>query len=357
MIKKFVISFIFLFTITNAAALEILFYTDSSLSNNLLANPKYTSTQILQHIKSHAKQINIIAPQIYGVDKNGVVWGSIDPNIVKLAKNSQLKLMPLVVNPDFDQKKLHELLTNSAARDRILNELINLAKRYNYYGFQFDFENVNINDKNEYTAFIKKASEALHKNNLAISITTLPHIKNAPINNAYRKWYYTNWSGAFDYPQLAKYCDFITVMMYDLHTSFTTPGPIAPLPWVEKFIKYLITIMPADKISLVVPVYSGLWQTKAYGGAFKSHETQISYQDVQAFLQKYKLKPHWDKTSQAPFVIYSDDGTKLNKFLFIENAKTFADKLNLAEKYNLRGISVWKLGYEDPKVWKKLANN
>ena len=37
--------------------------------------------------------------------------------------------------------------------------------------------------------------------------------------------------------------------------------------------------------------------------------------------------------------------------IWIEDARSFADKMALATKYALRGYSVWLLGLEDPKTW------
>jgi spore germination protein YaaH len=38
--------------------------------------------------------------------------------------------------------------------------------------------------------------------------------------------------------------------------------------------------------------------------------------------------------------------------LFIENARSFAEKLKLVRQYHFRGFSAWVLGFEDPGIWK-----
>ena len=49
----------------------------------------------------------------------------------------------------------------------------------------------------------------------------------------------------------------------------------------------------------------------------------------------------------SAYVMYSNN--YMNEYIFVENEKSFNEKLNLAKRYQLRGISVWKLGYEDPE--------
>ena len=41
----------------------------------------------------------------------------------------------------------------------------------------------------------------------------------------------------------------------------------------------------------------------------------------------------------------------INRFIFIENAKSFAAKYHLAVENQLRGISVFRVGIEDPAIW------
>jgi len=42
-------------------------------------------------------------------------------------------------------------------------------------------------------------------------------------------------------------------------------------------------------------------------------------------------------------------------YAWIEDAAALAPKLELQKRYGLRGISVWRLGQEDPRVWTQLT--
>jgi spore germination protein YaaH len=70
-------------------------------------------------------------------------------------------------------------------------------------------------------------------------------------------------------------------------------------------------------------------------------------------LANIKKVPIWDDQSKSSYVINSPHG--LYEYLFIENARSFTERLNLSKRYHLRGISVWQLQFEDPLIWRTLG--
>lgn len=345
------------------AALILLFSASNAFANNPerlfyltpdVVDSSFSKDQ-LQQIKTHAKAIDIIAPQIYQLDENGVIWGNTDSKLLALAKENNLKVMPLIFNRNFDQEQFHRFLHNTIAQERAISAMISLCEQYHFYGIQFDFENIHINDKNEFTRFFQLAANRLHQNNYTISIAVVPRTTDVT-HSDYDRWYLENWSGAYDYQALGQSGDFISVMSYDRHTSLTTPGPIAASDWVEKTIQYLLKVVPANKISLGIPDYSGYWASgKLDPGnvperyTYRSREFQIGYSKVLTLLAQFEQSLSWHDQWKISYVMYSNNDK--NEYLFVEDAKAFAAKADLAKQYQLRGISVWKLGLEDPAIW------
>ncbi|MGH9424338.1 MAG: glycosyl hydrolase family 18 protein, partial [Thermoanaerobaculia bacterium] len=56
---------------------------------------------------------------------------------------------------------------------------------------------------------------------------------------------------------------------------------------------------------------------------------------------------------QVPYASYNVGG--LNEWVFLEDARAFKAKLDLAKEKKLRGFSVWVLGTEDDGIWAVLA--
>ncbi len=65
-------------------------------------------------LQKHIDRIDIVAPDVFGVDSLGVVWGELDPRVLALARQHHVQVMPLIVNKPFDYKALHVFLSNDA---------------------------------------------------------------------------------------------------------------------------------------------------------------------------------------------------------------------------------------------------
>jgi spore germination protein YaaH len=65
--------------------------------------------------------------------------------------------------------------------------------------------------------------------------------------------------------------------------------------------------------------------------------------------ERHGAKIQWDSTAGVPFAFYSNGG--VYEWVFLENARSFQEKFNLAKARGLRGFSVWVLGPEDPGIW------
>src|SRR6185503_7635631 len=111
---------------------------------------------------AHIDQITVLGPQVYTVDSLGLVYGSLDRRVLQLAKSRGVKVMPLVVNEGFNQPALRRLLADTAARSRAIASLVELCRRNGYWGIQFDIENINIQDRDRFSAWFSDAAKALH---------------------------------------------------------------------------------------------------------------------------------------------------------------------------------------------------
>ena len=59
----------------------------------------------------------------------------------------------------------------------------------------------------------------------------------------------------------------------------------------------------------------------------------------------------WNQGFKTPYFHYRDDEGNRHQVWF-ENHKSLKFKMDLVKKYNLGGISIWKLGYETENFWK-----
>jgi spore germination protein YaaH len=305
---------------------------------------------------AHVDQIGIVAPQTYSVDSLGIVFGDVDPSVVALAQAHGVRVMPLVVNEGFNQRELHQLLTDSAAQRRATGALVALCRSHHYWGMQFDVEDLGITDRDRFTAFYSSAARALRDAGFAVSIAIVPRAGDLAGATTYDRWMFDSWRGGYDLGALARASDFVSWMTYDQHTRRTPPGAVAGLPWMRASVDFALRSIPAAKLSLGVPIYSDHWYVQADPGTTLRAGvtgTSVSYTWGMHLLERAGGTLQWDDTQKAAFGIAPVGG--VNTWLFFDDVRSFAAQSALVSQYRLRGISAWVLGMEDPRIWDALA--
>lgn len=307
----------------------------------------------LQSFKAHASQISIIVPAAYHIDKYGTVYGGVDPRVLQIAASNDVKVMPIIAS--FDQDGIHAFLDDPKARARAIEIMLYDARTYHYYGWQFDLENVHVTDRDAYTDFYREAAKALHDHGFRISMAVLKAEQPVPASDdsGFSKFLYEDWRGAFDYKKLAAIGDFMSFMSYDQNTALTPPGPVAGIPWMQRMADYLVRLgIDPGKVSFGIPTYSDHWYA-AYSDKKGPHSTrdEVSWRKAQDLLDRYQATPQWMASAGVDYAYWAGADSVYN-WLFIENARSFSEKLKLVRHYHFRGFSAWVLGDEDPGIWK-----
>lgn len=304
-------------------------------------------------------QISVVCPQTYLVSDKGTITGTIDPRVLQLAKENNVKVIPLIVNFDggFSQELLHKLLADPIARKRSIDMMVELAKRHGFAGWQFDLESLSMNDKTLFNTYYKEVADAFRKSSLSLSAALMHVTDIVGGTDLYHRFLYEDWRGGFDYKYLAETGDFISIMTYDQHTRRTPPGPVAGFDWVEKVITFAIKqgVSP-EKISMGIPTYGHYWfadYTKEKGGFVNGR--QIPYQQAMHLIHKNNAQVVWNEKAQCHYAFWDNEG--VYEYVYFEDEASFAKKLELLSSYKLRGISVWVLGREADNFWKTLKEN
>jgi spore germination protein YaaH len=309
------------------------------------------SERSTQSFLAHADQISIVSPQVFAFDKRGMIHGTLDARVVARAHEAGVKLVPLVMNPGFDQPIIHTILTVASAKKRAIESLVALCRDRHLDGIQFDIENVHVRDRDAFTDFVRQSVAALHAVNCTVSAAVVPRTSDTPGPSSYDRWIFDNWRGAYDYKALAESLDFISYMTYAEHAGGTTPGPVAGYTWMEAALKHALALgVPPNKISLGIASYSDWWYPTydAKAGA-RMRGTDIGYARAESLLAASGARPMWDERDKASYAFWTTND--VYQWLWMEDSRTFVAKLGLVRQYGLRGYSVWVLGLEDPATW------
>ncbi|NLG83822.1 MAG: hypothetical protein GX493_04260 [Firmicutes bacterium] len=268
----------------------------------------------------------------------GELYGSLDRTTIAQARGRHLKVLATIHNAGsgrFDRGTVHAFLQNPAARTRAIEEIQKLLSTYGLDGVCLDLENVPPEDREALTAFFRDLSSRLRPRYFLVA-ACLPAKTGDDSKTA--------WMGAYDFAALGPYLDLAVLMAYDEHRPDGPPGPVASLGWVEKVVRYAVTTLPRQKIVLGLPAYGYVWGPK--NGRAITHAGALS------LLAQHGLRSLWDATAQVPYFRYTQAGTTYA--VWYEDKRSGMAKAALARRYGLRGVAVWRLGYEDPELWKTL---
>ena len=128
------------------------------------------SPDAIASFEKNARSVSIIGPQSYRVDAEGNLTGQVPASILAIAKEHKVPVMPLIVNPGWNLELFHKLVNDSAARARMIASMVSLGKQHGFWGWQFDFEQIHVSDRDSLSRFYREAADALHANGMKLSI-------------------------------------------------------------------------------------------------------------------------------------------------------------------------------------------
>lgn len=305
----------------------------------------------IQSFLNHANKIDILVPTWYSVDAIGLVWGGPNELVIETARRAHVPVMPIVVNPGFNQENFHKFAASPEAKGRFIAALASECKKHGYVGFQFDFENVAWTDQDALTALVTETAQALHKDHLQLSIATVPNAPGYPGEGGFARWIYENWRGAYDLKALAEQVDLICLMTYDEHTRYTPPGPVAGYAWTVENLDYALKFVPKEKLSLGIPVYGYHWFAGEPGKDERPSNSaaSIGALAVQQLIETYHPQIQWDAEDRSTWFYFYRDQTR--EWVFYTDARTFRERFQLVAERDLEGFCSWVLGDEDPAIW------
>ena len=280
--------------------------------------------------------VNVISPTwFYLLDTSGNIANISSADYVAQAHEKGLKVWGLIDN--FTQEvSTTETLSNTAARQNIISQLIQAATSVGMDGINVDFESLSEDVGIHFLEFLRELSIECHKNNLVLSVDN-------PVPE--------DFTSHYDRAEQGRVVDYVIIMGYDEHYVGSEAGSVASLPWVEQGIQDTLAEVPAERVINAVPFYTRLWRTT--GGNVTSEA--IGMDQAQQVISENNVETYWDKTTSQNYGKYDIDNSTYQ--IWIEDSQSIAEKVKLVSKYNLAGVSAWKLGFENSGIWQVISDN
>ena len=339
--------------------------------------PYYSMKTYLPAVLSNADLIKEIMPFWYTLKYDGKTKKAVIADVYKPAnpsvpitepltalRNAGMTIIPTITDGT-EKLFLANLLAKPVSRKQVVDAIVATVASQNYDGIDLDFEGFAFIDPNttwkttapNWVLFVKELSAALHAQNKILSITT-PYLFNPA--EAQKGYFVYAWA------QIAPFIDRLRIMTYDYSTS--RPGPIGPIAWTEKTVKYAVSIMPASKVYLGLPGYGKDWVTKVEGVCPSNLAKIITpsakagtflMRDAASIAATYGAVPTYNETFAEVTFSYKREYTgttssglsttcTASRTAWHQNAQSYSVRAQLVAKYQLGGAAQWVIGQEEP---------
>lgn len=280
--------------------------------------------------------VNVISPTwFYLTDTSGNIASIASADYVSQAHEKGLQVWGLIDN--FTQEvSTTETLSSTAARQNIISQLIQAAQDVGMDGINVDFESLSEDVGTHFLEFLRELSIECHKNNLVLSVDN-------PVPE--------DFTSHYDRAEQGRVVDYVIIMGYDEHYVGSEAGSVASLPWVEQGIQDTLDEVPAKRVINAIPFYTRLWRTT--GGNVTSEA--IGMDQAQQTIADNNVETYWDKTTSQNYGKYDIDNSTYQ--IWLEDTQSVAEKVKLVSKYDLAGVSAWKLGFENNGIWQVISDN
>ena len=304
----------------------------------------YGNEDYISMINERGNNFNEVSPSYFDINDDGSVKQNyIDQNFVKEMQSQNINVVPFFSNHwnrDIGRKALKNY-------EKTASTLAKAVSENGLDGVNIDVENLTEVDRQNYINLAKRLREKMPSDKLlVVSVAANPYDIDY------------GWQGSYDYKELAKYADYLMIMAYDEHYEGGENGPVASIGFIENSIKYALTKVSKDKVVLGIPLYGRYWSASTNTGGYG-----VSLSKIESIVKKYTSEITYDKSSESVKAVVtiksSDEALKLNgkslsagKYIFwYENKESIDAKLNLIEKYDIKGVGMWKVGLETSSVW------
>ena len=276
-------------------------------------------------------------------------WSTSDAVDSALANNVKVTLCVTL----FGGSDLATFLTNSTAKQTLIDNLITLVDDRGAHGVNIDFEGLPSSQKTNFANFMVDLCNQMH--------TAIPGSEVSTV------LYAVDWNDVFDFDIMANVVDHFIVMGYAYYYQGSgSTGPCDPLYHFGSSYNYTLSKTttyyldkgcPKDKFVLGLPYYGYEWETSSL--TIPSSTLASGVARTFAYVKNntsgnYSVGNYtWDADSYTDMFAFNNGA---NKQCFIALEDAFEKRLDFVNQTDIAGIGIWALGYDNgyTELWDAL---
>ena len=237
---------------------------------------------------------------------------------------------------DFRTPDVRALLTRPIARARAIAQLAEVVRANGLEGVLVDFE---------------AAENFPHLHELSMTFTRELRVVLAPLGKtiAYAVPAYID---SADLREVATTVDQVYAMVFDEHYAGGDPGPIASQQFYIDHARAIAAVVPRDKLILMIGAYGYDWNDKRG----KIAADGATFQDVIRALRDSGAVMRMDRVSLNPVATYQSPDSTDHEIWFLDGLTAY-NEMKVAQSLGVAGVAFWRLGSEDPSLWRVLDDD
>ena len=293
----------------------------------------------LEAMLENTEGINVIVPTWFVIQDTQGNYSSIaSKEYVDQAHERGIQVWAMLNNVSTEESvavNTAELMSSTAAREKMIDSLMQDAREYGFDGINLDFEGLRSEAGPHYVQFIRELSIACRKEGIVLSIDNY-------VPSAYTEFYNRREQGIV--------ADYVIIMGYDEHYAGGEAGPVSSISFVDNGIKDTLEVVPKEKVINAIPFYTRLWTTDG-----ESQTSQVfDMEEEEVWISENQLEPEWREDLGLYYA--QRQGENGLEQLWMEEERSIGEKMDLIRQYELAGVACWKLGFEKPEIWKIVSD-
>ena len=227
----------------------------------------------------------------------------------------------------FHPETIRRLAREPEALARAASAIARHAERMGYRGLVLDFEALERADLSALIRVVRSVADSAHANGISPVTLAIP----------------AGDSDAYPTRALLGATDLLLVMLYDQHWAESEPGPIAEPTWVRQTLARRVADAGPGRIVAGLPTYGYRWRK----GLATEH---ISFADARRIAAGAHVPLERDPRTQTL------RATRRGAWdMWTSDAGLLRVLLDEVRREGVYRIALWRLGQEDPGIWKVLG--
>lgn len=246
-----------------------------------------------------------------------------------------LKIIPLINNYNsrtqiWDDRYLTQILSNPKSQETLVDALFLYVKSNNFAGINIDFENFSTDYNTLMLDFLALLHTKFAEGNLQTSVSL-------PLDDP-----------LINYAEISNNVDYVVLMAYDEKYSQDFAGPISSHAWFVELLNKRRLDVPAQKMVVGLGNYGYDWKN---GGGLDNEGVSLTYEDIAQLSEQKKSSVIFNQYFLNPYITYNDALNNPHEIYFLDSVTAY-NQVKASLNLSPYGYSLWRLGSEDPSIWK-----